>query len=376
MASIRKRGNSWQVRVSWLDDDNKRRYKNKTFKLKSEAEKFANENEYLKDRGFASVDSKTPFPDYFWTWFTTYKEDNVTERTKLTYKQVYHALQNYFPHTPIEELDRRKYRQFIAKFGKKHAKSTVSKFNSLIHACVKDALYDNDINKDFVEGTDLVYDKKRTRAVDYLSIQDMETLCDYLIGSLNQHFTAKYMILTALYTGARLGEIQALTWKDINFNFKTITINKAWHETDHQFKDTKNESSKRMIRVNQDLLDILKELKQNKTKMIFENQYQTIPTSSAVNKTLRECLQSCSINRQGFHFHSLRHTHVAYLLANHVELYIIAKRLGHSDITTTSRVYSYLIDEYKVQSDNQIENILDQINEKEAANKNSKSIQN
>lgn len=168
----------------------------------------------------------------------------------------------------------------------------------MIHACVKDALYASDINKDFVEGTDPVYDKKRTRAVDYLSIQDIETLCDYLIGSLNHYFTSMYMILTALYTGARLGEIQALTWKDINFNFKITIINKAWHETDQEFKDTKNEPSKRMIRVNQNLLDILKELKQNKTEMVFENQYHTIPTSSAVNKTLRESLQACSVNHK------------------------------------------------------------------------------
>ena len=361
MASIRKRGNKFEVRMSWQDSQGMNHQKSKSFVSKTEAKAYAADMEHYKNRGFVSIDSKTNFPEYFWNWFTTYKEANVTERTRLTYRQVYHALQDYFPRTPIEELDRRKYRKFIAQFGKQHAKSTVSKFNSLIHACVKDALYDGDINKDFVEGTDLVYDKKRTRKVDYLSIKDMEKLCNYLTRSLNHHFTAKYMILTALCTGARLGEIQALTWKDINFNFKTITINKAWHETDHQFKDTKNESSKRIIRVNQSLLDILKELKQNQTKMVFENQYQTIPTSSAVNKTLRESLQACSINRQGFHFHSLRHTHVAYLLANHVELYIIAKRLGHSDITTTSRVYSYLIDEYKVQSDNQIESILENL---------------
>ena len=359
LASIRKRGNKFEVRTSWQDLQGM--YHHKSFDSKIEAKAYAADMEHYKNRGFISINSKTHFPEYFWNWFTTYKEANVSERTKLTYKQVYHALQDYFPQIPIEELDRRKYRQFIAKFGKKHAKSTVSKFNSLIHACVKDALYDGDIKKDFVEGTNLVYDKRRTRKVDYLSIEDMEKLCEYLTKSLNHHFTAKYMILTALYTGARLGEIQALTWKDINFNFKTITINKAWHETDHQFKDTKNESSKRIIRINQNLLDILNELKQNKTKMVFENQYHTIPTSSAVNKTLRECLQNCSIDRQGFHFHSLRHTHVAYLLANHVELYIIAKRLGHSDITTTSRVYSYLIDEYKVQSDNQIESILDNL---------------
>nr|WP_263288804.1 hypothetical protein [Liquorilactobacillus hordei] len=46
------------------------------------------------------------------------------------------------------------------------------------------------------------------------------------------------------------------------------------------------------------------------------------------------------------------------MLANNIDLYIIAKRLGHSDIPTTSRVYSYLINEYKMRSNNQIETIL------------------
>ena len=60
------------------------------------------------------------------------------------------------------------------------------------------------------------------------------------------------------------------------------------------------------------------------------------------------------INKPSFHFHSLRHIHVAYLLSKNIDLYIISKRLGHSDISTTSRVYSYLIDEYKNRADNQI----------------------
>ncbi|QBE61377.1 site-specific integrase, partial [Limosilactobacillus fermentum] len=49
-----------------------------------------------------------------------------------------------------------------------------------------------------------------------------------------------------------------------------------------------------------------------------------------------------------------RHSHVAFLLANGIDLYAISKRLGHSDITTTSRVYSYMIDEYKNLTNNQI----------------------
>ena len=51
------------------------------------------------------------------------------------------------------------------------------------------------------------------------------------------------MILTALLTGARLGEIQALTWKDIDVHNRLITINKSWDANLKKFKPAKKESS-------------------------------------------------------------------------------------------------------------------------------------
>ena len=355
MASIFKKGKGYMVRVSWYDEDGKRKYKNKTgFKTKREAQIYANELENLKARNFISQNSKTPFPEYFWSWFETYKESSVSERTKLTYKNAFNVLKKYLSGIPIEEMDRRLYRKFIAEFGKNHAKSTVSKFNSLYHACVKDAMYDGDVTKDFIAGTDIVYNRKKTRKIDYLNIEETKKLTNYLTDTLNHNFTAKYMILLAIATGARLGEIQALTWKDINFNFYTIDINKSWNETTKKFQPTKNESSKRIIRVDETTLHFMQDLKQNNHDMVFINQYNTIPTSSAVNKTLRTCLKELGIDKPSFHFHSIRHTHVAYLLSKNIDLYIISKRLGHSDISTTSRVYSYLIDEYKNRADNQI----------------------
>lgn len=54
---------------------------------------------------------------------------------------------------------------------------------------------------------------------------------------------------------------------------------------------------------------------------------------------------------KGFHFHSLRHVHVVYLLGQGVDIYAISKRLGHSNITVTLNTYSYLVDEYKAKND-------------------------
>ena len=78
-----------------------------------------------------------------------------------------------------------------------------------------------------------------------------------------------------------------------------------------------------------------------------------------MNKTLKESQKNLSIKRSGFHFHSLRHSHVDFLLANNVDIYAISKRLGHSNLGTNTKVYAYLIDEYKAKSDTVFNSSLD-----------------
>lgn len=168
------------------------------------------------------------------------------------------------------------------------------------------------------------------------------------------------MILTAIFTGARLGEIMALTWEDIDFTNHTININKALeYNYGRDFKATKTESSNRTIRVNQILLDWLKDLQGH--NMVFQSRYGTVPSSSAVNKLLKQLLIDAGITRPGFHFHSLRHSHVAYLMYQGLELYVISKRLGHSNVSTTANIYAYLIDEHKNKADDLIEQRLDNL---------------
>ncbi|QCZ50973.1 site-specific integrase [Levilactobacillus brevis] len=363
MASISKRGKMWQVRVSFKDASGTFRTKNKSgFKTKREAEAYANQAEVDRDSGTLVVEKFSDFPDYFWKWFETYKQGTVRERTELTYTQAHNILKEYFSGVSLADIDREKYQLFIKKYGKNHAKSTVSKMNSLFHACVKDALYDGAIKRDFITNIAINYNKDKTRKVQYLSVAQLERLLNYLFKTRNPHFTSKYMIITALVTGLRPGEIQGLRWQDINANFNTITVTQSWNETNKDFQELKNESSHRTIRVNKWLLDLLNELPKNdKLNRIFVNQYKTIPTSSAINKTLRDSLKANEIDLAGFHFHSCRHTHVAYLLSEGNDLYAISKRLGHSDITITAKVYAYLIDEYKAKTDNQIVTSLDSL---------------
>ena len=86
-----------------------------------------------------------------------------------------------------------------------------------------------------------------------------------------------------------------------------------------------------------------------------------IPTTNAANKALRKQLNKLHIYKDHFHFHSLRHTHVALLLFKGVPLYAVSKRLGHSNMSITASVYAYMLDELRQQSDDQIEDILNKI---------------
>lgn len=362
MAYYQKRGKGWQARISWVDSQGGRHTKNKSgFPTKTAAKKWAVDNEAKLNKGVA-IDKSTTLVDYYVEWVKTYKQ-KIADSTMRLYGLTEHQLKDHFDGVNIKKITRTQYQQFINSYGKDHAPESVKKLNSVVRACVKSAILDDYLLKDFTQGVTLTANKDREVKVDYLNMKEIQQLIHATQdGIKKRRYTSRYMILTAIYTGMRLSEIQALTWNDIDFSHHNIDINKSWNAKKKEFKPTKNESSKRIIKINSKLTKLLRQLQVgSQSNMVFVNVFGDIPTSNAVNKTLKSLLEGLNIHRKGFHFHSLRHSHVALLLAHGVDLYAISKRLGHSSTATTSKIYAYLIDEYKNKTDRQIIDVLDNI---------------
>lgn len=361
MAYYQKRGKSWQARVSWYEDG-KRKYKTKSgFATKTQAKKWSIEAERKLSLGI-DIKKAISLLDYYDHWVKTYKKPKVAEITYKRYQFTRTALENFFGNIELKKVNRSLYQKFINEYGAKHAPHTVRDVNNIVRASVRSAILDDYIIKDFTQGVTLVANEKKKIKVDYLNLKEIKKLLKATIDGIDSSssYSSRYMIATAILTGMRLSEIQALTWNDIDWMHQTININKSWNMYTRTFKPTKNKSSNRVIKVNRELLTLLSQLKKRHiSNMVFMTQFGTIPTSSAVNKVLRNLLTELNINRENFHFHSLRHSHVALLLANGIDLYAISKRLGHSDIRTTSNTYAYLIDEYKKKTDNKITSVLD-----------------
>lgn len=355
MASITKRYGKWQARYTWYDEDGKKHQKAKNgFPTKAAARKYAAKLEMQVANGIAIQQDPT-FVDYFETWYKTYKKGSISENTSRHYSFVSNLLKKFFHQEKLKKITRSRYQQFINWYGQHHAPETVKKVRAISSACVRSAVLDGIIPKNFAERSSLVADSNRTMKIEYLSLNEISKLIQALEEGRQPQYTARYMVLTAIYTGARLGEIAALTWNDIDFLHQTISINKSWdYIHDGGFKPTKNESSNRVIAVNKKLLSLLKELRVNDSNLVFMNSYHQVPTSNGVNKVLRSALKRAGLHKQGFHFHSLRHSHVAYLLSQGIDLYTISKRLGHSSMMTTGKIYAYLIDEYQQKQNDDI----------------------
>ncbi len=352
MSYAKKTKNGYYGIAEYRDKDGKRHQKSVgRFKLKREALAAADDKE--KEFARLNIDLKDiSLSDYFVRWFDLYKKNKAqSSSARNQYRIMQKVVTAYFKDTKLSAIRRSDYQEFINWYGSDHAYKSVSKLNGAIRSAVSFAIDDDIITKDFTSNVVVTYNKDKKIKVQYLTNDELIKLKFAVLDKLQRYNTSRYMILTAIYTGMRKSEIQALTWGDIDFMHSTIKVSKSWDEKKKAFKSAKTESSNRIIKVNRELLDHLADLKANNSIMVFQNVLGTIPSGNAINKCLRSIMNDCGIKKQGFHFHSLRHVHVAYLLAQGVDIYAISKRLGHSNITVTLNTYSYLIDEYKAKND-------------------------
>lgn len=158
---------------------------------------------------------------------------------------------------------------------------------------------------------------------------------DLLLNALANKSQEVYeMALLSLHCGLRAGEVFALTWGDLNLDQGTLTL-----------RDTKNKRSRVAFMTN-----LVKETLMNKTKggpsdLVFQarggKKVQAI--SRTFDRTVRELGLNRGITdpRQRVVFHTLRYTYASWLADRGVDLYVIEKLMGHSNIAMTER-YSHL----------------------------------
>ncbi len=148
------------------------------------------------------------------------------------------------------------------------------------------------------------------------------------------------IVILALHTGMRRGEIFHLTWNNVDFNKRILTVSAA----------TAKSSKTRHIPLNDEAYNALKKWQkqaiQNKDNLVFLNPKTDKPLTS-IKTAWKVLMDNAKIT--DFRFHDCRHTFASNLVMAGIDLNTVRELLGHGDIKMTLR-YSHLAPEHKAQA--------------------------
>lgn len=162
--------------------------------------------------------------------------------------------------------------------------------------------------------------------------------------------------------GFRRGEIFGLTWNDINFEDKTIAINKTRVRFDKTLdKDPKNESSNRIVSGPDYVFKVLEGYKREVMPTSDNDKILNV-TPGYYSERFKWLLEKFKMPH--IRLHDLRHYNAVIMMNKGIPDKVAAGRLGHSDVTTLREVYQHVLKDMD-------ENAANKINEMFRKNNNS-----
>lgn len=292
-----------------------------------------------------------------------YDTNKVSARTHIrdleTVKQIEKTCSDII-NMPIQKINVYNIRKILPNLTV-YSNNSIDKIYRFINKTFKIALSDRIIPFNPMENESISKPKSKIndKQIEALTLEEHKKLLEVL-GK--QEHKYKYIILLQLYTGMRIGEVLALTIKDIDYKANTITINKTLtrDENDKTIMGdtTKTENSKRTILMNSKVKEILQQAQKRQIANIngllfYDSIKNTYVTPTEVNCYLKRLNKKENITIN-LHTHMLRHTYATRCIESGMQAKALQKILGHKKIQTTLDTYTSVFKEF---SENELEKV-------------------
>jgi integrase len=189
--------------------------------------------------------------------------------------------------------------------------------------------------------------KPRVRLIsaDYSYLRTDEEIARFLRAAAPEGEDVFALYATAIYTGARAGELAALRWEDVDFDQRLITIQRS-------FDGPTKADDVRYVPLLDALLPILRAWRlRHPGSLVFANRDGAMlqPSGRIFQEVLHRVLvagtfpriQRTGKERRYIHFHDLRHTFASHWMMKGGDLFKLQKILGHKSVQMTMR-YAHL----------------------------------
>ena len=161
---------------------------------------------------------------------------------------------------------------------------------------------------------------------DYFSPEECELLLSQAEGIMYE------MILTALRTGMRQGEIKGLQWSSVDWRNRSIAVRHSYCDV-RKVLDTPKSNRERHIPLDIDVLEMLHK-RRNNSGYVFMDGNKPFNSPRLSSRLAKVCKKA---GLRKITWHVLRHTFATHLAMNSEPLNTVQTLLGHSSIATTMR---------------------------------------
>ena len=378
MASIRKRGISYLLVVSMGYDykGNRIRPKQKTVHppeglTPKQKEKWLNEQAVLFERECKGlpqeVDRSITLAKYTELWLQTIAPGKLAKSTLARERQDIHRFLPVLGHYKLTELRPEHFRQLYAdlrkvknqKTGKPLSECTVEGVHACLCGILSDAMEGGFLDHNPAWRTYRYAGKKKEKV-----IAD-EATTQRLIAALEEE-SLKYETYFKLIiaTGMRRGECCGLQWGDVNWQERSIHIQRNVVKVtgeDIIVKETKTVAGDRYVYFSLEMESLLREFqrecawetetydgrKLEDADYIFRRHGYRLPmTPTTFTWRFKLILKKHGLPA-ALNVHSLRHTNASLLIAGGADVATVAGLLGHSQPSTTLDIYTHAFDKNK-----------------------------
>ncbi len=277
--------------------------------------------------------------------------NEIKEATYQCNKATLDRLKSIY-NTPLQQVTETQIRAFLQS-QLDYSQSILNKDYDLLKRTFEEAVERNIIVKSPMTRIKKPKSKQKSEKVRALTIEEQKKLTNLL-----QTKDIKYsnQMLLQMFTGMRMGEINALTVKDINFNFNTISIGKTITRGEKGKallgETTKTDAGNRTIPITDNIKPVLLDCVRFVDKgLLFTTEQGGMITSNQVNMELSRALTKYDVIDKSVKgkvtCHSLRHTYATRCIEAGMSAKVLQTLLGHTDIKVTMNTYCDAFEQFQ-----------------------------
>lgn len=306
-------------------------------------------NEYLKNNGYSNY--HMTYGQFMDTVYIPAYETEVEESTFIARKGILENIKDRFGNIELRSIsieDVQRYRTWLlsndgAGFSQAYASLIFGTFRRSLDMAVEMQYLEVNISKKVK-----AIPKGKSNIPYWTKTEFEKVISKIYVKNFYEHLCF-VMLWTYFMTGIRVNEGTALWWEDVDFKNKRLRIHHSLYiknKTTWTRKNyTKTEDGKRIISLDDDTIQILKEWKARQAEIgihDFVFSYDGMPMlKSTISRIIGRFAKLANVHR--VQAKGLRHSHASYLINEfNVSVLILSKRLGHSSPEITLKHYSHM----------------------------------